>query len=29
MEDSRYRLLREGHLDIKAPPDSPERILHK
>ncbi|GFS49400.1 uncharacterized protein NPIL_411201 [Nephila pilipes] len=29
MEDSRYRLLREGPLDIKPPPDSPERILHK
>ncbi|GBM46892.1 hypothetical protein AVEN_10731-1 [Araneus ventricosus] len=29
MEDARYRLLREGYLDIKPPPDSPERILHK
>ncbi|GIY62690.1 uncharacterized protein CDAR_9162 [Caerostris darwini] len=29
MADKRYRLLKEGHLDVKAPPDSPERILHK
>ncbi|XP_055931255.1 uncharacterized protein LOC129961728 [Argiope bruennichi] len=29
MEETRYRLLREGYLDIKPPPDSPERILHK